>query len=104
MKKNNSWNIRRLVDESFVPATQCIILKIVGFLYSQISKDMYFYLLIYDKVGFFEAHDWEPNMIVHFKKMFYQTFSSGFFLQKFITMRNFKNGILTWLDIIKYPL
>ena len=31
-EKNNAWNIRRLVDESFVPATQRIILKIVGFL------------------------------------------------------------------------
>ena len=31
MKKNNAWNIRRLVDESFVPSTQRIILKIVGF-------------------------------------------------------------------------
>ena len=30
-KKNNIWNIRRLVDESFVPAIQHIILKIVGF-------------------------------------------------------------------------
>ena len=32
MKKKNTWNIRHLVDESFVPATQRIILKIVGFL------------------------------------------------------------------------
>ena len=31
-KKNNTWNIRHLVDESFVPANQRIILKIVGFL------------------------------------------------------------------------
>ena len=31
MKKNNTWNIRCLVDESFVPATQRIILKIVWF-------------------------------------------------------------------------
>ena len=31
MKKNNTWNIRRLVDESFVPVTQRILLKIVGF-------------------------------------------------------------------------
>ena len=31
-KKNNTWNIRRLGDELFVPATQRIILKIVGFL------------------------------------------------------------------------
>ena len=32
MKKNkNSWNIRYLVDESFVPATQRIVLKIVRF-------------------------------------------------------------------------
>ena len=34
MKKNNAWNIRRLVDESFVPSTQppsIFILKIVGF-------------------------------------------------------------------------
>ena len=33
-EKNNAWNIRRLVDESFVPATpviQRIILKIVEF-------------------------------------------------------------------------
>ena len=35
-KKNNTWNIRRLVDESFVPATQRIILKIVEFLVSTI--------------------------------------------------------------------
>ena len=32
MKKNNAWNIRRLVDESFDPASQRIILKIVRFL------------------------------------------------------------------------
>ena len=32
MKRNNAWNIRRLVDESFVPSTQRIMLKIVGFL------------------------------------------------------------------------
>ena len=36
MKKNNAWNIKHLVDESFVPSTQQasvhIILKIVGFL------------------------------------------------------------------------
>ena len=31
-KKNNAWNIRRLVDESFVPVTQRTILKIVGFI------------------------------------------------------------------------
>ena len=30
--KKNTWNIRRLVAESFVPSTQRIILKIVGFL------------------------------------------------------------------------
>ena len=36
-EKNNTWNIRRLVDESVVPATQHIIL-IVGFykLYSEL--------------------------------------------------------------------
>ena len=31
-KNNNTWNIRCLVDESFIPATQRIILKIVGFM------------------------------------------------------------------------
>ena len=34
-KKNNAWNIRRLVDESFVLSTQqpsVLLLKIVGFL------------------------------------------------------------------------
>ena len=30
-KNNNTWNIRLLVDGSFVPSTQHIILKIVGF-------------------------------------------------------------------------
>ena len=34
MKKNNTWNIRGLVNEMIVPSTQCIILKIVGFLYN----------------------------------------------------------------------
>ena len=32
MKKYNTWNIRRLVDELFVPATHRIVLKIVKFL------------------------------------------------------------------------
>ena len=31
-KKDNTWNIRHLVDESFVTATQRIILKITIFL------------------------------------------------------------------------
>ena len=31
MKKNNTWNIRCLVNETIVQATQRIILKIVGF-------------------------------------------------------------------------
>ena len=31
MKKNNAWNIRHLVDESFIPSTQPTKLKIVGF-------------------------------------------------------------------------
>ena len=34
MKKNSTWNIRRMVDESFVPANQRIILKIDGFLFT----------------------------------------------------------------------
>ena len=29
--EKNTWNIRRLVDESFVPVNQRIILQIVGF-------------------------------------------------------------------------
>ena len=33
-EKNNTGNIRRLVDESFDPATQRLILKIVGFYYA----------------------------------------------------------------------
>ena len=31
-KKDSIWNIRHLVDETINPATQRIILKIVGFL------------------------------------------------------------------------
>ena len=40
MEKNNAWNIRRLVNESYPidPASQLIILKIVGFQQSQDSK------------------------------------------------------------------
>ena len=34
MKKKNTWNIRCLVVESFVEATQHIILKIDGFLFT----------------------------------------------------------------------
>ena len=36
--KRNAWNIRHLFDESFIQLTQCIILKIVGFLASKGSK------------------------------------------------------------------
>ena len=39
MKKNNTWNITRLVNESFVPANQRIILKIDGFLENTPLKD-----------------------------------------------------------------
>ena len=35
MKNNNTLNIRRLVDETIIPSTQHIILKIVGFLISK---------------------------------------------------------------------
>ena len=41
-EKNNAWNIRRLVDESFVPLTQRIILKIVGFLDFRTTLDLQF--------------------------------------------------------------
>ena len=42
-KKNSTWNIRRLVDESFGPssidpATQSIILKIVKFIHITLKK------------------------------------------------------------------
>ena len=37
-KKNNAWNIRRLVDDSFVPLTQRIILKIDGFQMSELGQ------------------------------------------------------------------
>ena len=36
--KNNTWNIKHLVDKSFVPVTQRIILKIVGFLIIWLNK------------------------------------------------------------------
>ena len=39
VKKNNTWNIRRLVDESFGPATQRIILKIVRFQSSELGPN-----------------------------------------------------------------
>ena len=32
-KKNDTWNIRRLINETIIPSTQCIIFKIVGFLF-----------------------------------------------------------------------
>ena len=42
MEKNDTWNIIRLVDETIVPATQRVILKIVRF---------QFFLLISDGLG-----------------------------------------------------
>ena len=36
-----TWNIRHLVDEPFVPATQRIILKIVGFVELELAAVMY---------------------------------------------------------------
>ena len=38
MEKNNTWNIRRLVDESFVPVTQRFLLKIVEFQHSTFNS------------------------------------------------------------------
>ena len=32
MKKNNAWNITRLVDESFVPSTQRTEVRLASFL------------------------------------------------------------------------
>ena len=40
-EKNNAWNIRRLVDESFVPAIQHVVLKIVGFLFCKFALLMF---------------------------------------------------------------
>ena len=31
MKKDNTWNMRRLVDDLFVPSSQCIKFEIDGF-------------------------------------------------------------------------
>ena len=56
MKKNNTWNIRHLVDESFFPATKRIKLKIVGFL-NFLSK---------------------PNVDFKFKLCFLNFFNVGF--------------------------
>ena len=39
-KKDNTWNIRCLVDESFVPVTQHIILKIVRVLVTTLNKKL----------------------------------------------------------------
>ena len=39
-EKNIAWNIRRLVHESFVPSTQRIILKIDGFLESDVQPEI----------------------------------------------------------------
>ena len=36
--QNNTWNIRRLVNETIGPATQHILLKIVGFLVTLMQK------------------------------------------------------------------
>ena len=40
MKRNNTLNIRHLVDELFVPSTQRIILKMVGFIISFRFKEI----------------------------------------------------------------
>ena len=38
-EKNNTWNIIRLVNETIVPSTQRIILKIVGFYVRELCID-----------------------------------------------------------------
>ena len=52
MKKNDAWNIRRLVDESFVPATQRIILKIVGFQTPDLPEKPYIYAKVPQLLGY----------------------------------------------------
>ena len=52
MKKNNAWNIRRLVDESFVPATKRIILKIVGFQTPDLPEKPYIYAKVPQLLGY----------------------------------------------------
>ena len=64
MKKDNTWNIRCLVHEAFVPAIQHIILKIVGFnvlVLGQNNKEDVFVPVQCDKVtsnsvGYLEWH------------------------------------------------
>ena len=44
MKKNNTWNIRRLVDDSFVPLSKqpsVLYCKLTDFMYSEIEKKRY---------------------------------------------------------------
>ena len=57
-EKNNTWNIRRWVDEMIDPATHRIILKIVGFfgcLGNQCSKEKHlqFQTILLMRVVFF---------------------------------------------------
>ena len=71
LKKDNTWNIRRLVDESFIPTIQRIILKIVGF---QVASSFNGMLL---KLGYLWLTAYESQGIIFFYPFFFlQLFNS----------------------------
>ena len=76
-KKICTWNIRRLVNETIVPLTQCIILKIVGFLYHKVINFMKNYTNAFKQDKLYHIHvymlssfcqKWYPN-----DKMFFHS-------------------------------
>ena len=71
MKKNDAWNIRRLVDELFVPVTQHIILKIVGFLLPSIAAaavDLKEYWFMHDNHSCLTTNLTSFNLLVSWRE------------------------------------
>ena len=66
MKKNNAWNIRRLVNESFVPSTQRA--SVFTLLFYQIEPANYILKIVgfQDGLGFFGTVKSRPVHIMKF--------------------------------------
>ena len=79
-EKNNTWNIRRLVDETIVPATQHIILKIVGFLGPSQGSPTFFSSFGYKKKNRYLVFIIDPILFIFFlrNQKFYVKFEFCF--------------------------
>ena len=87
MKKNNTLNIRRLIDETIIPPTQRIILKIVGFFDNSGSKFDYIFCLkptYYWLIRYYII----TNLVYMIQHFYYQTCCLFWFLLNEFLFKN----------------